>query len=70
MFLIGWLNFPIEREFKILVGDYIDCADITLLIYLCGTTTNTWLRPVEEHLSMSASPCAMHMSTMRAISDP
>jgi hypothetical protein len=31
---------------------------LRLLTYLCGTTTNSWLRPVEEDLSMSA--CLEH----------
>jgi hypothetical protein len=26
----------------------------TLLIYLCGTATNIWLKPVQEDLSMTA----------------
>jgi hypothetical protein len=29
-----------------------------LLTYLCGTTTNIWLRPVQEDLSMTA--CLEH----------
>jgi hypothetical protein len=28
--------------------------EIDLLTYLCGTTTNIWLRPFEEDLSMTA----------------
>jgi hypothetical protein len=28
--------------------------DVITYTYLCGTTTNIWLRPVEEYLSMSA----------------
>jgi hypothetical protein len=32
-----------------------------LLTYLCGTTTNIWLRPVEEDLSMTA--CLEHRAS-------
>jgi hypothetical protein len=32
-----------------------------LLTYLCGTTTNIWLRPVQEDLSMSA--CLEHSAS-------
>jgi hypothetical protein len=30
-----------------------DAAIFVLLTYLCGTTTNIWLRPVQEDLSMT-----------------
>jgi hypothetical protein len=43
---------------------FFHACPVKLLLYLCGTTTNTWLRPVEEDLSMSA------LSTVRPISDP
>jgi hypothetical protein len=33
-------------------------VDTYLLTYLCGTTTNIWLRPVQEDLSMTA--CLEH----------
>jgi hypothetical protein len=32
-----------------------------LLTYLCGTTTNIWLRPVQEDLSMTA--CLEHSAS-------
>jgi hypothetical protein len=32
-----------------------------LLTYLCGTTTNIWLRPVQEDLSMTA--CLDHSAS-------
>jgi hypothetical protein len=34
---------------------------VALLIYLCGTTTNIWLRPVQEDLSMTA--CLEHSAS-------
>jgi hypothetical protein len=35
--------------------------NINLPTYLCGTTTNIWLKPVEEDLSMSA--CLEHSAS-------
>jgi hypothetical protein len=32
-----------------------------ILTYLCGTTTNIWLRPVQEDLSMTA--CLEHSAS-------
>jgi hypothetical protein len=32
----------------------LQLRELHLVTYLCGTTTNIWLRPVEEDLSMIA----------------
>jgi hypothetical protein len=36
-------------------------SKVSYLTYLCGITTNIWLRPVEEDLSMSA--CFEHSAS-------
>jgi hypothetical protein len=46
-----------------LVDGYMEMklANVDLLTYLCGTTTNIWLRPVQEDLSMTA--CLEHSAS-------
>jgi hypothetical protein len=56
----GFAIYFIILQSSVKTGEehFTSSLGLRLLTYLCGTTTNSWLRPVEEDLSMSA--CLEH----------